>query len=73
MLAEWAAEGVRGEVTLVVQGAVQHPVDYDADTLRRLVEADQESAGRSRRDAIASVAKQTGVPRRAVYDAVHRD
>ena len=73
LLAEWAAEGVRGEVTLVVQGVVEHPVDYDADTLRRLVEADQESAGRSRRDAVASVARQTGVPRRAVYDAVHRD
>jgi 16S rRNA (cytidine1402-2'-O)-methyltransferase len=72
-LAGWAAEGVRGEVTLVVQGGVPDQVGYDAAALRGLVQNGEQSAGLSRRDAIAQVARSTGVPRREVYDAVHRD
>jgi 16S rRNA (cytidine1402-2'-O)-methyltransferase len=72
-LAGWAAEGVRGEVTLVVQGRAPEPVAYDPPALRRLVADGEQSGGLSRRDAIAQVARSTGVPRREVYDAVHRD
>ncbi len=71
-LAEWAGEGVRGEVTLVVQGDVPEPIEWTAPMLRDLVEL-AEGTGASRRDAIARVAKTTGIPRREVYDAVHRD
>jgi 16S rRNA (cytidine1402-2'-O)-methyltransferase len=70
-LARWAheqPEGVRGEVTLVVAGSEGQ--ELDADVLRRLV-ADAESTGLSRKDAIAAVAEQNGVRRRAVYEAAH--
>jgi 16S rRNA (cytidine1402-2'-O)-methyltransferase len=71
-LAGWAAAGVRGEVTLVVQGRTPEPVAHDASALRSLVSDAEEAGGLSRRDAIAQVARATGVPRREVYDAVHR-
>jgi 16S rRNA (cytidine1402-2'-O)-methyltransferase len=70
-LATWASEGVRGEVTIVVTGAeASGPVD-DPVTLVAWV-ADQEARGVSRKDAIADVAKRAGVPKREVYDLVHR-
>jgi 16S rRNA (cytidine1402-2'-O)-methyltransferase len=76
-LAEWANlaglpghEPPRGEVTLVVAGATpaaaQRPA---ADQLRSAVEA-IESGGTSRRDAIAQVARDHGLPRRDVYNVV---
>jgi 16S rRNA (cytidine1402-2'-O)-methyltransferase len=70
-LVEWAAAGVRGEVTIVVQGAPEPgPVD-DPATLSRLVAA-EEQVGSSRKDAIALVARRSGVPKRYVYDIVHK-
>ena len=60
--------GVRGEVTLVVEGG--KPVEFDDDGLRRLVAAAQ-GRGLTRKDAIVEVAQSTGVRRRAVYEAVH--
>jgi 16S rRNA (cytidine1402-2'-O)-methyltransferase len=70
-LAGWAEEGVRGEVTLVVTGAVASAaVDSDPDSLRRAV-ADLEAEGSTRKDAIAEVARLAGVPKREVYNLVH--
>lgn len=69
-LAAWAREGVRGEITLVVEGAADAPRDITDDDLRGLV-ADEEAAGRTRRDAIAAVVTATGQPRRRVYNAAH--
>jgi 16S rRNA (cytidine1402-2'-O)-methyltransferase len=70
-LATWAADGVRGEVTLVVQGAPeQGPID-DPETLVSLVAA-AEAGGATRKDAIAEVARRAGVPKREVYDLVHK-
>ena len=40
-------------------------------TLLALVEAEEES-GTPRKQAIADVARRSGVPKRVVYDAVHR-
>ena len=68
-LAEWAAEGVKGEITLVVAGAVPAAVDLDPADLAAAVAA-EEAAGATRKDAIRSVVVRTGLPRRAVYDAV---
>jgi 16S rRNA (cytidine1402-2'-O)-methyltransferase len=69
-LATWAAEGVRGEVTLVVGGATAgSSAPPGPAALARLV-ADAEGAGLERKEAIASVAGTTGVRRREVYDAV---
>ena len=71
-LVAWAAEGVRGEVTIVVQGAPPAPaIATDAPALRAEVAA-REDEGMSRKDAIAQVARLAGVPKREVYDLVHR-
>jgi 16S rRNA (cytidine1402-2'-O)-methyltransferase len=71
-LAAWAADGVRGEVTIVVSGAVPGAdVPTDPATLAALVsEAEQE--GVSRKQAILDVARRAGLPKREVYDAVHK-
>lgn len=69
-LADWATEGVRGEVTIVVEG-YDEPVDADPETLVARV-ASEEARGLTRKDGIAAVAKAAGVPKREVYDLVHR-
>jgi 16S rRNA (cytidine1402-2'-O)-methyltransferase len=68
-LAGWAADGVRGEITLVVGGADAGPVPLSAEELAAEVAA-EEAAGASRKDAIRAVVGRTGLPRRTVYDAV---
>ncbi|GAB3254675.1 16S rRNA (cytidine(1402)-2'-O)-methyltransferase [Alteromonas gracilis] len=70
-LVAWAGDQVRGEVTLVVEGAPPPQVSDDPADLRALVAA-HEATGQSRKDAIVTVARSTGLPKRAVYDAVHR-
>jgi 16S rRNA (cytidine1402-2'-O)-methyltransferase len=68
-LAEWAADGVKGEITLVVAGAPDMPLELSADELAAAV-AHEEAAGATRKDAIRAVVVRTGLPRRTVYDAV---
>lgn len=69
-LAEWAADGVRGEITVVVRGAAApDPGALDAAELRRRV-AVREEAGERRKEAIAAVAREAEVPKREVFDAV---
>ncbi len=70
-LVAWAADGVRGEVTIVVSGGSPATVDTDPDSLRAAVAA-LEADGVSRKDAIASVARAAGVPKREVYNLVHQ-
>ena len=70
-LAAWAAEGVRGEVTVVVEGAAPPAPTDDPETLAELVAA-EEAAGATRKDAIAEVARRSSVPKRVVYDVVHK-
>jgi 16S rRNA (cytidine1402-2'-O)-methyltransferase len=73
-LADWAAEGVRGEITIVVSGASES----EQREASGLVTADdwvaavaaRESDGEDRKTAIGAVAKEAGVPRREVYAAV---
>ena len=74
-LAAWAADGVLGEITLVVGGATaagaaaaQRPKPPPQDVAAKVAAAEQ--AGLTRKDAIASVAAETGLRRRVVYDAV---
>jgi len=77
-LAEWAVQPVLGEVTLVVEGLRRTNVQKGAyDTAAPLTLADaasevfaRESAGGTRKSAITSVAREFGLPRRAVYNAV---
>jgi 16S rRNA (cytidine1402-2'-O)-methyltransferase len=68
-LAVWAADGVKGEITLVVEGAPERVVEMDAAALAGAV-AEEEAAGATRKDAIRAVVVRTGLPRRTVYDAV---
>ncbi|MGY1630898.1 16S rRNA (cytidine(1402)-2'-O)-methyltransferase [Geodermatophilus sp. SYSU D01186] len=68
-LAAWAAEGVKGEITLVVGGAPAGPVSLTPVELAAEVAA-EEAAGATRKDAIRAVVVRTGLPRRTVYDAV---
>jgi 16S rRNA (cytidine1402-2'-O)-methyltransferase len=68
-LAEWAAEGVRGEITVVVAGAEAVVRELGPAELAAEVAADEE-AGTPRKQAIADVAKRLGLPKRTVYDAV---
>ncbi|KAF0646993.1 tetrapyrrole (corrin/porphyrin) methylase, partial [Streptomyces fradiae ATCC 10745 = DSM 40063] len=69
-LAAWAAEGVRGEITVVVEGAPEPgPAELDADELVRRVRV-REEAGERRKEAIAAVAAEAGLPKREVFDAV---
>ena len=68
-LAAWAEPGVRGEITLVVAGAPERSPEVAAEELARRVAA-REDLGQRRKEAIADVAREAGVPKRAVFDAV---
>ncbi|MCX4906205.1 16S rRNA (cytidine(1402)-2'-O)-methyltransferase [Streptomyces sp. NBC_00878] len=68
-LAAWAAEGVRGEITVVVEGAPETVESLDAEELVRRVRV-REEAGERRKEAIAAVAADAGLPKREVFDAV---
>jgi len=68
-LAGWAADGVKGEITVVVGGApvregLSDPAELAAEVARR------EAAGLPRKQAITEVAKDNRQPKRLVYDAV---
>jgi 16S rRNA (cytidine1402-2'-O)-methyltransferase len=69
-LAEWAQTGVRGEITLVVEGApARSGDDTDPAGLASRVAA-LEAQGIPRKEAITLVASTTGAPKRSVFDAV---
>jgi len=63
------AEPVLGEVTLVVGGRPAAATAPDPGTLARMVHQ-REAAGLTRKEAMAEVAREAGVPRREVYAAV---
>jgi 16S rRNA (cytidine1402-2'-O)-methyltransferase len=69
-LADWAADGVLGEITIVVAGAARHQADADADPAAEVAAA--ERAGVPRSEAIAATAARLGLRKRDVYDAVIR-
>jgi 16S rRNA (cytidine1402-2'-O)-methyltransferase len=71
-LVDWAADGLRGEVTIVVSGHTAAPVtELTDDEVASRVEA-AERRGMSTKDAVVSVSRDTGLPRRAVYEIAHR-
>ncbi|MEO6997948.1 MAG: 16S rRNA (cytidine(1402)-2'-O)-methyltransferase [Terracoccus sp.] len=65
-LAEWAREGARGEITVVVAGAprVVGSVDDALDGIRSRV-----AAGERLKDVCSDVASRTGLSKKALYDA----
>ncbi|WP_152192330.1 16S rRNA (cytidine(1402)-2'-O)-methyltransferase [Georgenia satyanarayanai] len=65
-LAEWAADGVRGEVTVVVAGAAPREArleDHVAEVVARA------AGGERLKDAAAAVAAETGLSKRDLYEA----
>ncbi|QXJ26797.1 16S rRNA (cytidine(1402)-2'-O)-methyltransferase [Actinomadura graeca] len=68
-LAAWARDGVRGEITLVVGGAPEPEGLSDPSDLAAAV-AVREDAGTPRKQAIQEIARENGLPKRVVYDAV---
>ncbi|WP_345456492.1 16S rRNA (cytidine(1402)-2'-O)-methyltransferase [Nocardioides marinquilinus] len=70
-LAAWAEDGVRGEVTLVVEGAPAVAAVASDDAALLAAVAEREDGGMSRKDAIAETARAAGVPKRHVYQLVH--
>jgi 16S rRNA (cytidine1402-2'-O)-methyltransferase len=74
-LAAWAGGGVLGEVTLVIEGVgrsapasgpLRTPEEAAAEVAARV------AAGADRKDARVAVARESGLSRQAVYDAVAR-
>ncbi len=65
-LADWASAGVRGEITVVVAGATPSAFTV-ADAVP--VVAERLAAGEPFSAAVAAVAADTGVPRKALYAA----
>lgn len=66
-LAEWAADGVRGEITVVLSGAEPRSVSV-ADLVAEV--ADRVASGERLKSAAAEVAEATGVSKKELYDAV---
>ncbi|MGH3936153.1 MAG: 16S rRNA (cytidine(1402)-2'-O)-methyltransferase [Pseudonocardiaceae bacterium] len=66
-LAQWAADGVRGEITVVLSGALPAGPPDVADLVGEVTE--RVSAGERLKDAVAAVATAHGVPKRELYQA----
>jgi 16S rRNA (cytidine1402-2'-O)-methyltransferase len=62
-----AADPPRGEITLVVAGAPAAPPTRPSDDELRAAVAERTGSGMSRRDAVAAVAAEYGLPKREVY------
>ena len=76
-LAAWAKRGVLGEITLVVAGAPARSrrtpgePGWAASLAAAVAEvAARQAAGMPRKEAIAAVAAESGLPKREVYNAV---
>jgi 16S rRNA (cytidine1402-2'-O)-methyltransferase len=69
-LHNWAATNeILGEITMVIAGYDQTTTAFEtADLIAEVLK--QESAGISRKDAIAEVAKASGISKRTVFDAM---
>jgi 16S rRNA (cytidine1402-2'-O)-methyltransferase len=65
-LAAWAAEGVRGEICIVVEGAAAAVVDLDSAVTQVLSLV---ASGSRLKDAAGEVAEATGLGRRDLYQA----
>ncbi|MGH4014565.1 MAG: 16S rRNA (cytidine(1402)-2'-O)-methyltransferase [Pseudonocardiaceae bacterium] len=66
-LAAWAADGVRGEVTVVLAGAAASDPPEVADLVDEVTE--RVAAGERLKDAVTAVASAHGVPKRELYQA----
>jgi 16S rRNA (cytidine1402-2'-O)-methyltransferase len=65
-LAEWAGQGVRGEITVVVSGARPRTANL-SELAREVVE--RSAAGERMKTVAAEIAEATGVSKKELYDA----
>jgi 16S rRNA (cytidine1402-2'-O)-methyltransferase len=70
-LITWSDREILGEITLVISGAKPLPETTAQDWVGLV--ATRVEVGETQRDAIAAVARELGVPKRDVYDAVLAD
>ena len=69
-LIEWAeSKDILGEITIVISGFDPGTREFDSAQLVQMV-LNQESAGEGRKESIAQVAKETGISKRVVFDAM---
>jgi 16S rRNA (cytidine1402-2'-O)-methyltransferase len=68
---EAAADPPRGEITLVIAGAPAAAVPRPTDEELRAAVVARQAGGMSRRDAVAAVAAEYGLPKRDVYTLAH--
>ena len=69
-LIQWAeSKDILGEITIVISGFDPGTREFDSAQLVQMV-LNQESAGEGRKEAIAQVAKETGISKRVVFDAM---
>jgi 16S rRNA (cytidine1402-2'-O)-methyltransferase len=69
-LIKWAeSKDILGEITIVISGFDPGTREFDSAQLVQMV-LNQESAGEGRKEAIAQVAKETGISKRVVFDAM---
>lgn len=66
-LAQWAAEGVKGEITIVVGGAERTTISMEDAVAEVLARKDR---GARLKDVCAAVGTSTGHSKKALYDAV---
>ena len=69
-LAAWAAEGVKGEITVVVAGATATPQVDPGDVIPRVLE--RVAAGERLKDVTKDVARATGLSAKELYDEAVR-
>jgi 16S rRNA (cytidine1402-2'-O)-methyltransferase len=69
-LIKWAeSKDILGEITIVISGFDPGTREFESAQLVQMV-LNQESAGEGRKEAIAQVAKETGISKRVVFDAM---
>ena len=69
-LIEWAkSKDILGELTIVIEGFDPGSREFDQADLIQLV-LNLEANGEGRKEAIALIAKETGVSKRVVFDAM---
>jgi 16S rRNA (cytidine1402-2'-O)-methyltransferase len=71
-LSDWAAAGIKGELTVVVAGAPPRGAVVPASEVLAAQVAALVEGGLSKRDAVDAVAAEHGIARRQVYASANR-
>jgi len=72
LIDSWAETTIKGEIVLLISGQQQIRHEWDDLTLEQHIEFLQESQDLSLKEAIQAVAKERGLSKRLVYNAVHQ-